>query len=372
MSAATDEPIKLLLVGPCPPPHGGISVHVASARRLVEAAGARCEVVDVAAPTAPPAVGAGGRGGRLGAWLRRLARVRRRARQGWTLHLHTNGHNPKSWLVALACGRAARRAPGRVVTLHSGMVPAYLAAPGWRGAAARALARRALAPYGRILAVNPQIRAAVLALGVPARRLAVAPAYLPAAASGEPLPEPLERWLGSHTPVISTALFFRPEYGFDLLIDALVRLEPRHPGLGCLVLGSGEDEAAARRRLAAEGLDGWVHLAGDLPHEVCLALMARSDLFVRPTLADGDALSVREALALGVPVVASDVGTRPSGAALFPAGDLDALVAAIDGALGVHSGPAPLDPVRRDPSRPDPARPDPGERLLRAYREVTA
>jgi len=44
-------------------------------------------------------------------------------------------------------------------------------------------------------------------------------------------------------------------------------------------------------------------------------------VFVRPTLADGDAVSVREALALGRVVVASAVGERPAAARLFPAGD---------------------------------------------------
>jgi len=49
--------------------------------------------------------------------------------------------------------------------------------------------------------------------------------------------------------------------------------------------------------------------------------VAAADVFVRPTLADGDAISVREALALGRPTVASAVGARPSGALVFAAGD---------------------------------------------------
>jgi glycosyltransferase involved in cell wall biosynthesis len=60
---------------------------------------------------------------------------------------------------------------------------------------------------------------------------------------------------------------------------------------------------------------------GELPRDRALAVVAASDVFVRPTLADGDAISVREALALGRPVVASAVGARPAEAALFPAGD---------------------------------------------------
>jgi glycosyltransferase involved in cell wall biosynthesis len=64
--------------------------------------------------------------------------------------------------------------------------------------------------------------------------------------------------------------------------------------------------------------------------------MARSSVFVRPTLRDGDSISVREAKALGLPVVASNVGTRPEGTLLFEAGDVDGLVQRIENA--VHRG----------------------------------
>ena len=42
---------------------------------------------------------------------------------------------------------------------------------------------------------------------------------------------------------------------------------------------------------------------------------------MRSTFADGDAITVREALDLGIPVVASDVVARPPGAVLFTTGD---------------------------------------------------
>ena len=51
---------------------------------------------------------------------------------------------------------------------------------------------------------------------------------------------------------------------------------------------------------------------------------------LRTTLYDGDALSVREALQLGTPVVATDNGMRPTGVRLIPISDLQALVAAIE------------------------------------------
>jgi glycosyltransferase involved in cell wall biosynthesis len=201
------------------------------------------------------------------------------------------------------------------------MAPAYLAgiSPYSRG-----VSRAACALYEKIICVNSEIRDALLALGAHPSRIEVLPAYLKTSAS-VPLPHALEELCRSHSPVISSVLFHRPEYGFDVLISALERIYPQYPRLGCLVLGGGERFAEAKSQVSESGLDRVVHLLGDVPHDVSIALMARSDAFVRCTLSDGDALSVREALDLDVPAIASDIGYRPSRAILFPPGDPAAL-----------------------------------------------
>jgi glycosyltransferase involved in cell wall biosynthesis len=66
--------------------------------------------------------------------------------------------------------------------------------------------------------------------------------------------------------------------------------------------------------------------------------MSACDVFLRPTIEDGDSISVREALSLGVPVVASRVGMRPSGAILFRPGDVDEMLAKIELAMAVKRG----------------------------------
>ena len=103
--------------------------------------------------------------------------------------------------------------------------------------------------------------------------------------------------------------------------------------MGCLVMGTGEDREQAAGLLKKHGLAQTVFLAGDLDHEMCLALMGRSAVFVRPTYRDGDSISVREAMLLGVPVVASNVGTRPEGTILFEAGDVNGLVEKMAGVV---------------------------------------
>jgi glycosyltransferase involved in cell wall biosynthesis len=335
--------MRILLIGPHPPPHGGISVHVAGLHRQLLAAGVTCRVLDMS--LVRPGFGFG--------WT-----VLRHALRGWTLHLHTNGHNVKSWLLALGCGLAGQFRGGCILTLHSGMVSGYLeAAPVRR----RKLAALACSLYTQVICAGPETSSALLSLGVKSE---VLPAFLnaagatdasvcptlahkglrfcgagasacqPISASTEVSPESgLLAWIGQRRPLFSTVLFFRPEYGFDLLIAALARLRRLYPSLGCLVMGSGEQRAEAGKRIREAGLEESVLLLGDVHHDDCLALMSACDVFLRPTLADGDSISVREALSLGIPVVASRVGARPAGAILFRPGDVEEMLAAVELAL---------------------------------------
>jgi glycosyltransferase involved in cell wall biosynthesis len=133
--------------------------------------------------------------------------------------------------------------------------------------------------------------------------------------------------------VLSTVLFFRPEYGFELLIAAVERLRKNYPSAGCLVMGDSANAQEMREALESKGLGDAFVLLGDVDHEECLSLLSRSDVFVRATYNDGDSISVREALSLGVPVVASNVGTRPAGSFVFKAGSVDGLLACIESAL---------------------------------------
>jgi glycogen(starch) synthase len=248
----------------------------------------------------------------------------------WALDVHTNGHNPKSWFVALVCGIAAQFGPGATLTLHSGGVFAYLnSGSGWR----KLIARMSCLMYSHVVCVNVEIFRALAGLGIPDDQLEIAPAFVPVETPNAEIPRGIENWLQCHSPVLSTAMFFRPEYGFELLVASLGELKKSYPQIGCLVMGDGERRDESLESVRRAGLGEAMLLAGDVDHDLCLAVMARSDLFVRPTFMDGDSVSVREAMALGVPVVASNVGTRPEGTMLFEAGNLPGMVEQIELAL---------------------------------------
>lgn len=331
--------MRILLIGPHPPPHGGISVHVAGVYRKLLAAGAICHLLDMSQVRPGFAFG----------WA-----VVRHALQGWTLHLHTNGHNTKSWLLALACGVAGQFRGGALLTLHSGMTPGYLATgPSGR----RNLAALTCSLYRQVICVNREIQDAVLKCGIDRGRIQVLPAALgaePSVLASEP---ELQRWIDQRRPLLCTVLFFRPEYGFDLLVTALTRLSRTHPSFGCLAMGSGEQLEEAKDRIKEAGLEDQILLLGDVEHDKCLAIMSLCDVFLRPTLADGDALSVREALSLGIPAVASRVGTRPVGTILFPVGDVEGMLAAIK--FGLTRGRGDCSPSS-----------DCMGRLMKTYQEV--
>ena len=68
--------------------------------------------------------------------------------------------------------------------------------------------------------------------------------------------------------------------------------------------------------------------------------MNRSSLFLRPTRYDGDSLSVREALAMGVRVVASATDFRPPGVTLYQTDSFDDLLAKVTGVLATGDASA--------------------------------
>jgi glycosyltransferase involved in cell wall biosynthesis len=131
-----------------------------------------------------------------------------------------------------------------------------------------------------------------------------------------------------------------PERGLAVVLRAVQRLLPLHPGLGAVLMGW-QVGPKTRPLIAELGLAGHAVCLGEVSHDRCLALLRASDVTVRSTFVDGDAITVREALAFGVPVVASDTDFRPEGVTLFRRGDVSDLTAKLGQALAEPSGGPP-------------------------------
>ena len=123
--------------------------------------------------------------------------------------------------------------------------------------------------------------------------------------------------------------------GFGLLLDAAARWGDIQPEPLLVIAGSGPLAAGLESRAASRGLT--VRFAGqraDVP-----ALLAAADVFVLPSVWEGQPLILQEALRAGVPIVATRVGGIPGlageeAAVLVPPGDAQDLADAVRAVLG--------------------------------------
>jgi glycogen synthase len=351
--------VNVLLVGDYPPPYGGISVQVQALQRWIEQESElSCTVLNIGVSRREPISGC------LGTpsfWIF-VSTLWKYARQGYILHIVTNGHNTKSWLCAFACSVAGILNRRRtIIALDSGAMPEFVQEAGWF---LRMLMRVTLQLAGKVICRNNRGQDALFNIGNKDSSVLIIPGYIPSIPSNpEAIPAEMKTFLAAHAPVIGTVVAFRPEYGVDLLVDAVNQLAIDWPNLGLIIVASGDEPNTAR---VIRGLqqNGRVAVIKDLPHPICLAVMSRLTLFARCTYYDGDAISVREALALGLPVVASDTDYRPEGVTLFTKGDVKDLVKKLrcnlekSGELSVNSSRC--------------AMPNTADRVLNLYHELAA
>jgi sugar transferase (PEP-CTERM/EpsH1 system associated) len=118
-----------------------------------------------------------------------------------------------------------------------------------------------------------------------------------------------------------------------LLVDAFARARASMPRLKLTIVGDGPLLADVRQQVAALGLQDAVWLPG--ARADIQALLHSFSVFTLPSLAEGTPVSMLEAMACGLPVLASRVGGIPEvvdegvQGLLVPVGDVDALAAAI-------------------------------------------
>lgn len=191
----------------------------------------------------------------------------------------------------------------------------------------RAYSRARAWPHGweavaRVLVASPFVGEVLVAGGLPRDLLRVVP-YPVAPAAREP-----------SSPATDVAFVGRlvASKGIDVLLRALSRLE----GVSAAVAGDGPDRPRLERLASELGLGRRVRLLGWLDAARVAHLLSESRLLVLPSLWDEPfGIAGLEALAAGVPVVASDVGGVSSwlrdgeAGVLVPRADEEALAVAI-------------------------------------------
>jgi len=150
-----------------------------------------------------------------------------------------------------------------------------------------------------------------------------------------------ESFRNGHT--IGVAARLVPSKGLKSLLQALPRVREMVPDVQLQIAGSGPELASLREDSRGLGISNCVQFLGW--REDLAALRSRWDLFVLPSLSDGFPLALLEAMAAGLPVVATDVDGIPE---LVVEGQTGCLVPPSDPAgLAQKIGQLLADPKRR-------------------------
>lgn len=321
--------MRVLQLGPYPPPHGGVQSNLVAIRTFLRRHNVPCAVINITRNRKPDSdeVYYPKSAAALIQLLRRLDYD--------ILHLHVGGMLSRR-LLALALVCTLMRNSKTVMTFHSG---GYPSSDEGKSTTRNSLAGFVLRRFDGLIGVNQEIISFFQRLGVaPSRTRLIYPhSFLPEGNSETTLPEAIASFFREHSPVLISVGLLEPEYDLPLQIEVLEQVRQKFPSAGLLLIGSGSLEQELRERISACAYAEHILLCGDVPHTITMTTISRADLMLRTTLFDGDAVSVREALHLGTPVIASDNGMRPSGVRLVPKSNSPALLHTIEESLAQPS-----------------------------------
>jgi glycosyltransferase involved in cell wall biosynthesis len=313
--------------------------------RLIEGLDAgrfRCEVsfLDGFGPATPlfrqagiPTHALTGPGGYLGA-LARLVKLLRRGRFD-IVHLY----GLRMSLLGRLAARFARPRP-RVVNGIRGLHVTEgeeLFRPRMRLALAL---EQLAAPLVDLYVANSNGAVAFLAShGIPSSKLAVVPNGIDATQWADDLDR-----TAAEPPLVVCVANFRARKRQVDLVEATALLRRRGVELCCQLIGEGETLSSVAALAASRGLDGTVKFLGRRQPAEVRATFRDAAIFVLPSLWEGMPASVMEAMAAGLPVVATDV-----------AGTQDLVVDGVTGYLVPERNPAVLadriEALIKDPAR---------------------
>ena len=108
----------------------------------------------------------------------------------------------------------------------------------------------------------------------------------------------------------------RHQKGTDAFIDTMIELLPKHPEWNAVILGRATEKhtkflAEQKEKIAQAGLSNRIIFAGEVPVDRIADYYRTLSLFIAPQRWEGFGLTPLEAMACGIPVVATTVGAFP-------------------------------------------------------------
>ena len=287
--------LRIAIVGPLPPPAGGMAMQTRQLAELLAAEGARVTLLQVNPPYKP-------------AWSGRIRGVRALFRllqyvirlwrcAGEVQLMHVMANSGWSWhlFAAPAIWIARMRGVPVVVNYRGGEAAAFLA----RSARVVKVSLRA----AQIVAVPSEFLQEVFrAYGVPTE---VLPNVVDMARFRAEPRNP------GDAPRLVVARNLEAIYDIDTALCAFAMIRQALPGATLYVAGSGPELAHLEELAASLGIVDAVTFTGRVDRDGMAALYRRCDVMLNPTRVDNMPNSVLEAMACGLPVVSTRVGGVP-------------------------------------------------------------
>lgn len=309
--------MHVLQLGPYPPPEGGVSRNMLAIRDELVARGDKCsiiatskssEIVETQNVYHPRTV--------------RQVLSLLRSIDFDVLHLHIGGDVSRR-MLGLASAATFFAGKRSVMTIHSGAFPLTDAA---KSAKPRSVSGTIFRRFGRIVVVNDDLRDVFKRYGVAEEHVRkILPFSLSLPDKNIDVPDELSHFLASHSPFLLAVGGLERDYDPLFQIKAMFEILAEFPNAGLMIVGDGSMRSKVESVVAASGYAKNIHVAGNVDHAITLHLIDCADILLRTTLFDGDAISIREALFLGTPVIATENGMRPDGTHLIDIGDFAGL-----------------------------------------------
>jgi glycosyltransferase involved in cell wall biosynthesis len=102
-----------------------------------------------------------------------------------------------------------------------------------------------------------------------------------------------------------------PVKGIQYLIEAMTIVHQKMPDTKLIIVGDGAERSRLEKHVKELDLNDCIQFAGKVPQERIPEFMHQADIFVLPSLSEGFPSVLLEAMASGLPVIATSVGGIP-------------------------------------------------------------
>jgi glycosyltransferase involved in cell wall biosynthesis len=248
--------------------------------------------------------------------------------RGYAVQIRVNAESKKGYLLAFGAMLLARLG-GRpaLLTYCGGHRQTYFPAP--KGSLRHLAFALLFRIPTRIYCDSEPVKQALLTTGIDAARVMPVPLFSSENVHFTPveLPGSVQDLFSHRTGVFFLYVCFRKEYVLDFLAEVMRRFVAQHPTVGFLLVGTSDKELELLRQFVRDQrLEDAVCITGSVTHDAFLTMLTRSLACIRSPMTDGVSSSVLEALALGIPVLGVDNGTRPPGVELWRKDDQESLL----------------------------------------------